>query len=146
MRVLRREQRFRRPLDEVFAFFADAHNLKEITPPFLGFRILTPAPIQMRVGARIDYRIRLHGIPIRWETEITAWDPPHHFVDEQRRGPYHVWHHEHRFREESGEVVVTDEVTYSHLGGPLVHALLIAPDLRRIFDYRADRLRARFSS
>lgn len=63
-------------------------NLAILTPPWLRFSILTPGPIQMKQGALIDYRLRPRGIPIRWQSEITAWEPPHRFVDEQRRGPY----------------------------------------------------------
>ena len=84
---LKTEQKIEKPQDELFSFFSDAHNLAEITPPWLHFRVLTPPPIEMKVGSRIDYRLKLRGIPIRWQSEITAWNPPHAFVDEQRRGP-----------------------------------------------------------
>ncbi|MDE2719751.1 SRPBCC family protein [Candidatus Palauibacter polyketidifaciens] len=124
------------PLDRTFAFFSDAYNLERITPPFVKFRIVTPPPIVMRVGTRIDYRLRLHGIPIRWQSEITHWDPPHGFIDEQRRGPYRKWIHEHRFREEDGGTRVEDHVMYAVPGGVLIDRWFVRPDLLRIFDYR----------
>jgi ligand-binding SRPBCC domain-containing protein len=82
-----------RPRDEVFLFFAEARNLEAITPPWLKFEVLTPPPIRMRAGALIDYRIRVHGIPLRWRTEIAEWQPPHRFVDVQLRCPYTLWCH-----------------------------------------------------
>ena len=124
------------PLDRTFSFFSDAHNLERITPPIVGFRILTPPPIEMGVGTLIDYRLRLHGVPLRWRSEITRWDPPHGFVDEQRRGPYRKWIHEHRFREEDGGTRVEDHVTYAVPGGALIDRWFVRPDLERIFDYR----------
>ncbi|MCU0308886.1 MAG: SRPBCC family protein [Chloroflexi bacterium] len=129
-----------RRLDEVFAFFADARNLETLTPPWLHFRILTPTPIEMRVGARIDYRLRIRGLPLRWQSEITAWDPPHRFLDEQRRGPYRLWVHEHTFAERDGGTEVRDRVTYAVPGGWLVERLLVGPDVRRIFAYRQETL------
>ena len=135
-RVFSTAQWVPRPLEETFAFFADAHNLERLTPPLLRFRILTPAPIEMAVGTRIDYRLRLRGIPIRWRSEITRWDPPHGFVDEQRRGPYRKWIHEHRFRDQGGGTHVEDHVTYAVPGGALVDRWFVRPDLDRIFDYR----------
>lgn len=93
--TLQAELRFPRPLGEVFSFFADAHNLQSITPSWLKFEALTPAPIVMRPGTLIDYRITVHGLPIHWRTEIDQWDPPHQFVDVQLRGPYTLWHHTH---------------------------------------------------
>lgn len=133
-----------RPVEQVFPYFADAHNLQELTPEFLHFRVLTPPPIPMGVGTRIDYRLRLHGIPIRWQSEITAWEPPHRFVDEQRRGPYRAWVHEHRFTTKDGGTWVEDEVGYDVIGGALVHALLVRKDVARIFAYREAKLRKRF--
>ena len=139
--ALETQLRVRRPVDEVFAVFADAKNLEEMTPPALRFEILTPDPIVMRRGLRLDYRLRLHGIPFAWQSEITVWDPPHRFVDTQRKGPYHWWVHEHIFRADGDWTLVTDRVSYGVPGGRLVHGLLVARDLRNIFRYRALRLR-----
>jgi len=135
-----------RPLEEVFPFFADAFNLQELTPSFLDFRVVTPAPIPMAVGTRIDYRLRLYGLPLRWQSEITAWEPPHRFVDEQRRGPYRAWIHEHRFQAKEGGTLVEDDVRYGVPGGALAHALFVRRDVARIFAYREERLRARFGA
>lgn len=82
-------------IEEIFAFFCDAQNLESITPPWLKFEVLTPAPIELGEGALIDYRLRVRGIPLRWQSKITHWDPPHSFVDEQLRGPYRLWIHTH---------------------------------------------------
>ncbi len=131
-----------RPLDEVFDFFANAHNLEALTPPFLRFEILTPDPIILRKGTIIDYRLRLRGIPVRWLSEISAWEPPHRFVDTQLRGPYRWWVHEHRFEAaRGGGTLMTDRVEYGVLGGALVNFLLVEPDLRRIWAYRDREVR-----
>lgn len=127
-------------LERVFSFFADAGNLDVITPPWLRFEILTPRPIEMRVGTLIDYRLRLRGIPLRWRSEITAWDPLHRFVDEQRRGPYRLWHHEHTFAERDGGTAVSDVVRYRVIGGALANALFVQRDLETIFKYRQTKL------
>lgn len=133
-----------RPVDEVFRFFADAHNLNVITPPFLHFRILTGAPIAMGPGALIDYRIRLRGVPISWRTRIATWEPPYRFVDEQLRGPYRLWQHTHTFASVDGGTMMDDRVQYQVLGGGLVHTLFVQRDLHRIFRYRLDALRQVF--
>lgn len=136
------------PIADVFAFFADAQNLQTLTPPWLNFRILTPMPIDIREGTLIDYRLQLHGLPIKWRTLIRDWQPPHRFVDEQLRGPYRTWIHEHTFESHEGGTLCRDHVTYDVPGGPLrplVHRLFVQRQVQRIFDYRADQLRRRFT-
>jgi ligand-binding SRPBCC domain-containing protein len=145
-----REQRIPRPIAEVFAFFADAHNLEAITPPWLRFRILRVSEGEIRQGTLIDYALRLHGIPLRWRTEITEWAPPHRFVDSQISGPYRLWHHEHTFSPD-GENATTmrDRVTYRLPFGVLgrgVHALMVRRDVAKIFDYRAEYIAEAFGS
>ena len=139
--VLRREQRLPGTPEEVFPFFADAGNLEAITPPWLGFHVVTPRPIEMRAGALIDYRLRLHGLPIAWLTRIEEWVPSERFVDLQLTGPYRLWHHTHEFRANpGGGTLMTDTVRYALPLGPLgslAHRVLVRRDLERIFDYRA---------
>ncbi len=128
------------PREEVFAFFSRAENLEALTPHWLYFSILSLSPISMKAGTRILYRLRLHGIPLRWESEITAWEPPHRFVDEQRRGPYRRWVHEHQFSEHEGGTKIRDTVQYSVAGGLLVHRLFVAPNLDKIFEFRRQKV------
>jgi ligand-binding SRPBCC domain-containing protein len=145
--TLRREQWVSRPLDEVFAFFADAHNLETITPPWLGFRILSLSSGSMAQGTEIRYRLRLHGVPLHWLTEIRRWNPPHCFVDVQRSGPYRLWHHTHRFEAHNGRTRMTDVVRYILPFGPLgqlVNILKVRRDVSRIFDYRRQKIEDMF--
>lgn len=133
------EQVFAADLDRTFAFFADATNLERITPPFLRFRVLTPAPIAMGEGTRITYALRLHGVPIRWVTRIDAWEPGRRFVDRQLAGPYALWVHEHTFEPVADGTRVRDRVDYALPLDPLsrpLHGLLVRPDVERIFAYR----------
>lgn len=132
------------PPESVFPFFADAANLESITPPWVHFRTLTPLPIEMREGTLIDYRLRLRGLPLRWRTLISAWEPPHRFVDEQLRGPYRLWIHEHTFEPRDGGTLACDRVRYAVPFDCLVHRLLVRPDLERIFQYRTEALRRHF--
>ena len=146
-RVLEGEQWLPVPLERVFPFFADALNLETITPGWLRFRVVTPEPIPMRVGQTIDYRLRVHGVPIRWQSQITAWEPPYRFVDEQRKGPYKLWRHEHLFMERAGGTEIIDRVEYAVRGGPLaawIDALLVRGDVQRIFEHRAEAIREIF--
>ena len=134
--ALERSQRLDVPPERAFAFFADARNLEAITPPWLRFRVVTADPITMAEGTLIDYRLRLHGLPLRWRTRIDAWEPPHRFVDTQLRGPYALWEHTHTFAAAgAGAVVMSDRVRYAL---PLLApAWFVRCDLDRIFDYRA---------
>jgi len=134
------------PIELVFDFFADARNLEAITPGWLSFKTLTPAPIKMQAGTLIDYKLRIHGVPVRWQTEITVWQPPHRFVDEQKRGPYRLWIHEHRFETKAGRTLCTDHVRYAVPGGELVHRLFVRRDVERIFTFRELKLRKLFGA
>jgi hypothetical protein len=139
MQTLTRTQMLPASPDELFAFFETPENLARITPPWLGFRILTPSPIAMREGALIDYTVRWLGLRVRWTTLITDYSPPVRFVDQQIRGPYSFWHHTHEFEEVSGGTRMCDTVRYVLPAGPvgtLLHTLLVRRQLEEIFDYR----------
>lgn len=136
-----------RPPAAVFPFFADAQNLEQLTPHWLSFRILTPTPIAMAEGTQIDYRITVRGLPLRWRTRITRWQPPHTFADEQLRGPYARWHHTHTFTAVDGGTVLGDEVVMRPKGGPLAGLLMrciVRGDVERIFRFRARVMAERF--
>jgi ligand-binding SRPBCC domain-containing protein len=137
--LLTRTQLVPRPRAEVFAFFADAHNLERITPPALRFRILTPSPIALGEGALIDYRLSLFGLPFRWRTRIEAWEPGIRFVDQQLAGPYRRWHHTHTFEDALGGTLMHDRVEYAlPLGvvGALAAGWLVRRQVEAIFDHR----------
>ncbi|HEU4943228.1 MAG TPA: SRPBCC family protein [Gaiellaceae bacterium] len=145
--LLERSQLVPTPLEQTFDFFADPRNLEAITPPWLHFRILD-APDRLRRGSRLRYSLRLFRIPIRWTTEITAWDPPHGFTDTQLRGPYRVWVHEHRLEDLGTGTRVMDRVRYRVPLGPAGRAanrLLVRGWLDEIFDFRARRLAERLT-
>jgi ligand-binding SRPBCC domain-containing protein len=148
MHMLRTSMSLPHARDQVFAFFAEATNLERITPPELGFTIVTPGPIHLREGTRIDYRLHLFGIPFSWQTEIQRWNPPKVFVDVQRRGPYKHWVHTHCFREEQGTTIIEDEVQYALPYAPLGELVypLVRLQLRRIFRYRQHAIRAYFGA
>lgn len=132
--------------EEVFEFFSDARNLERITPGWLRFEIVSDAEPEIREGLLIDYRLRIRGLPIRWRSEITVWEPPHRFVDEQRRGPYREWVHEHRFESTPEGTDCHDRVDFSAPGGALVARWLVVPDIRRIFQHRSEALARRFGA
>jgi ligand-binding SRPBCC domain-containing protein len=133
-----------RTKEEVFSFFAAAENLEEITPDWLRFSLLEAAPREIGKGTWLRYRLHLRGIPIRWDSEITAWEPPFLFVDEQRRGPYRFWRHEHRFTDAPAGTVVIDNLRYALWGGRIVDWLFVRRDLQRIFEFRQRKLTDKF--
>jgi ligand-binding SRPBCC domain-containing protein len=138
-------------VEECWAFFSDPRNLVHITPKALDFQVLSELPPQIYPGMMIEYRVRpLLGIPMTWLTEITHVDPLRRFVDEQRVGPYSIWHHEHTFAaRKDGGTEIRDLVHYVlPLGwlGNIVHPFLVAPELRRIFAFRERAVRERFGA
>jgi ligand-binding SRPBCC domain-containing protein len=143
-RTLVREQFFPQPVEVVFEPFSRAENLEAITPPWLHFQISSKLPIEMREGALIEYRLRFHGVPVRWRTEIVVWDPPNRFVDLALRSPFALWHHTHTFEPVEGGTLARDTVRYRVGFGPLgelAHGLLVERDLERIFDFRREAVK-----
>jgi ligand-binding SRPBCC domain-containing protein len=141
---LERSQRVEAPVEAAFDAYGDATNLEPMTPPWLHFHVRNPAGLVLREGTVLEYRLRLHGVPIRWRTLIKAWEPPFRFVDVQLDGPYALWKHTHEFEPDGdGATVVRDRVRYAIPFGPLgslAHLLFVRRDLRRIFDFRRDAL------
>lgn len=136
------------PPEELFTFFGDAYNLERITPKLLNFHVVTPRPIEMKPGTLIDYKLRVRGVPMRWRTEIEAWDPPRMFIDNQLRGPYQRWHHTHTFTPERGGTRCDDVVRYRPPGGPLaplINKLAVERDVLAIFRHRAQWLHNHFA-
>jgi ligand-binding SRPBCC domain-containing protein len=137
------EQIVPRSVEEVFPFFADAGNLDRLTPAFLRFEIVTPLPVEMRVGLLLDYRLRYRGFPVRWQTRIEAWEPNVRFIDTQLKGPYRLWHHTHEFEPVAEGTKLVDRVRYALPLGPLgrvAHRLSVRGDVERIFAYRRERI------
>ena len=124
------------PREKVFEFFSDPYNLDHLTPAWLKFEILAPGPAEMQQGTLLNYRLRIRGIPIRWQSKITAWDPPSRFIDRQTKGPYSLWIHEHLFEDYQGGTLIEDNVEYAVPGGSIVQKFFVEPDLERIFKHR----------
>ena len=139
--TLQSRQVLKASLQQAWDFFSSPRNLARITPPEMGFSILSELPERMFAGMMIEYKVTpLFGIPLTWLTEISHVKEREFFVDEQRVGPYALWHHEHHFRDlGDGRVEMHDQVTYVPpfgVLGELVHPFIIKPQLDRIFAYR----------
>jgi hypothetical protein len=148
MRVhtLERLQRLSAAPDEAFRFFSDASNLEAITPPWLRFRIVTERPIVMHQGTLIEYRLRLHGVPIRWLTRIAVFEPDDRFEDVQVRGPYRMWEHSHSFVRSGDGTLMRDLVRYGlpfGMVGELAYVAFVRRDLEQIFDHRREAVASR---
>lgn len=139
--VLERSQHLPGAPAAAFSFFSDAFNLERITPPWLRFHVVTPGPVTMAGGTLLEYRLRLHGVPISWLTRIDTWEPPQRFVDVQVRGPYRLWRHTHTFEPDGTGTLMRDTVRYALPLGPLgqvAHRAFVGRDLARIFDFRRE--------
>ena len=147
MHILTKTTIINRPLVEVFNFFSNAENLNVITPPDMQFKIISPLPIQIKKGALIDYKIKVNGIPFKWQTEISEWQPNIRFVDQQIKGPYRVWIHEHTFEEVDGQTHMKDYVQFLSPGWflePLINKLFVEKKVKAIFEYREKILKDLF--
>ena len=148
--ILERSQRVEVPAETEFAFYGDALILEPLTPPWLHFEVTTPGTLTFRPGTLLDYRLKLHGVPVRWQTRIETWEPPLRFVDTQLKGPYSLWEHTHLFEEDGDNAtVIHDHVRYAIPFGPLgtiAHRLFVRRDLERIFDYRANAVAERLGT
>lgn len=126
-------------LERTWAFFSSAENLPRITPPWLRFTIRTPGRIEIGPETLLDYTIRWAGVPVKWRTKIIDWSPPHQFIDLQVRGPYALWHHQHKFREAAQGTTCTDRVIYQLPAGWLgraMHGVAVRRQLIDIFRFR----------
>ena len=135
-------------INEVFTFFSKAENLDLITPPELKFKILTPLPVEITDGTLIDYSISLSGIPFKWKTKISRWEPPDYFIDVQLKGPYKIWIHEHIFRSQGTGTVVKDVINYLPPGSiaePVINRLFVKKKLERVLEFRKFKINEIFN-
>jgi ligand-binding SRPBCC domain-containing protein len=146
--VFESEQRVRGALPEVFEFFSRASNLERITPPFLSFALTSEDAEDVHEGMLITYRLKVHGVPLKWVTRIEEFEPGHHFVDRQLKGPYKLWLHRHEFEADGDFTTVRDHVRYAlpfGLLGEAAHPLFVRRDIERIFAYRNEAIERIFS-
>lgn len=136
-------------MEEAWDFFSKPDNLKEITPAKLGFEIISKHHgNRVYAGQIIEYRVRpVLGIPLYWMTEITHVQEQQYFIDEQRFGPYSLWHHQHHFKSVDGGIEMTDIVHYKlplWILGDLANAIMVQAQLKEIFDFRVEAVERRF--
>lgn len=146
-RYLTRSIYLNSPIEKVFDFFSKAENLNVLTPPSLHFKILTPTPFEMKAGTLIDYRIKMFGIPFKWRTKITHWQPTEQFIDSQIKGPYVKWIHSHTFEIQGDGILMHDTVEYACPGWifePIIFNLVIKNALEDIFSYRNEKCKELF--
>jgi ligand-binding SRPBCC domain-containing protein len=138
--LFEKSQRVELPVEEAFAFYGDGANLEPLTPPWLHFEVITPRPLTLRQGTLLEYRLKLHRVPLHWKTLIETWEPPLRFVDIQEKGPYSLWEHTHLFEADGpSAAVIHDRVRYAIPFGPLgslANRLFVRRDLERIFEFR----------
>ena len=128
------------PIVETFGLLSDARALNALTPRWFDLQILSDRPGEMYVGKEFAYRLRWRGLPFRWHSRVTAWEPPSYFAYEQSRGPFRSFLHEHSFFDGLGSTWVTDRVIYRPPGGGLVDGLIVGAELDRIFTFRKNRI------
>lgn len=143
---LQEQQWVDQPIERVFAFFAEPGNLQKITPPWMSFRLVSCSTPAIEEGTILEYALRVRGLPMKWVSQITVWEPPFRFVDEQLHGPYRRWHHEHTFEDHGARTLIGDQVDYAVPGGRLVEKFLVRRDIAKIFRYRTETLAAQFSN
>ena len=142
-RTLHRTTIINESREEVFKFFSTPGNLDRITPPSFAMKKTWMSTEDIRKGTLIDYKIKVNGIPLKWRTEITVWEPPYRFIDVQLKGPYRIWIHEHIFEQQGNRTVMHDHVQYLSPGWfiePLIEKWYIRKQIDSLFDYREQRL------
>ena len=147
MFVFEQKQIINNKLDYIFPFFSKPENLSTITPNWLKFKIKTKPPLVMKNNAKFDYVIKFFGVPMKWTTVITDYNPPFMFEGTQTKGPYKLWVHTHSFSEENGKTIMHDCVEYDLYGGPLkylINSLFVKKSINKIFAFRKEIIKKRF--
>ena len=128
---------------DVFPFFEKAENLEALTPPWLNFHVVKKSTPHLENGTLIDYKLNIHGVPVKWKTLISDWIPANSFADNQLHGPYNKWHHVHTFEDVLGGTLISDDITFRPPGWIFGKILLpfIKKDILEIFKYRQNKIK-----